>query len=102
MRLDLETGQVAPLTTTPGFHFASLSADGLYLVEQSSSTDSPPVTSILNADGNLHSVLLRSAGPTVALPRVQREFLTVKAHDGTELYAQLVKRRASIPLCAIP
>ena len=32
-----------------------------------------------------------AAGPALTLPQLTREFVTVKAHDGTDLYAQLVK-----------
>ena len=35
--------------------------------------------------------LAEAAGPALDLPQLTREFVTVKAHDGTDLYAQLVK-----------
>jgi dipeptidyl-peptidase-4 len=91
VRLDLSSGQLLPLTSAPGFHFASLSADGQYLAEQFSNIDTPPIFSILKTDGSLYSVLGRWGGPSLTLPRVQRDTIKVKAHDGTELYAQLVK-----------
>jgi dipeptidyl-peptidase 4 len=36
-------------------------------------------------------VLDKAAGPTLTLPDLTREFLTLKAHDGTPLFAQIVK-----------
>ena len=36
-------------------------------------------------------MLSEAAGPALDLPQLTREFVTVKAHDGTDLYAQLVK-----------
>jgi dipeptidyl-peptidase-4 len=69
----------------------ALSGDGRYLVDRFSSLDIPPVTYILDADGNEVEVLGECAGPSLELPQVSREFLTITAHDGTELYAQMVK-----------
>ncbi len=36
-------------------------------------------------------MLTKAAGPASPLPDVTREFVTLKAHDGVDLYAQLVK-----------
>ena len=90
-RVEIATGEVEQLTTSHGFHATSLSADGHYLVDQWSNVDTPPVTSILDAAGAFVAELGRCAGPSLDLPDVQREFLTLPAHDGTTLYAQLVK-----------
>jgi len=49
------------------------------------------ITRIVPTDSGNPVVLVQTAGPARPLPRVSREFVTVKAHDGTELYAQLVK-----------
>jgi dipeptidyl-peptidase-4 len=51
----------------------------------------PPVTTILRADGNPVEILGQCAGPALDLPEVSREFVRLKAHDGVDLYAQLVK-----------
>lgn len=94
-RLNLTDGRLESLspreTGGAGFHFAALSGDGRFLVEQFSNVDTPPVTAILQADGRLVEILGRSAGPALRLPAVSREFVTLSAHDGVPLYAQLVK-----------
>jgi dipeptidyl-peptidase-4 len=90
-RLNIESGRLERLTQEPGFHFAALSSDGQYLVEQFSNVDTPPVTTILKADGSRVEVLGKCAGPSLDLPKVSRAFLNVKAHDGEDLYAQIVK-----------
>jgi dipeptidyl-peptidase-4 len=90
-RLDLAGGQLEQISQQAGFHAVALSGDGAFLVDQFSSVDTPPVTSILHADGGEVEVLGECAGPSLELPQVSREFLTVEAHDGTELYAQIVK-----------
>jgi dipeptidyl-peptidase-4 len=90
-RLDMESGELTPLSRSPGFHFGMLSADGRFILTQSSDVDTPPVATILKPDGAPVEVLGLSAGPALALPKLSREFLTLKARDGVDLYAQIVK-----------
>jgi dipeptidyl-peptidase 4 len=90
-RVNVESGKLQQLTKKSGFHSVALSGDGKYLVDQFSSLDTPPVTAVARVDGSKVEVLAECAGPSLDLPEVKREFLTVKAHDGTELYAQMVK-----------
>jgi dipeptidyl-peptidase-4 len=90
-RLNISSGQLQQLTQNPGFHYQALSGDGRYLVDQFSDVDTPPVTKIVKSDGSGSQVLAACAGPALDLPKVTREFVTVKAHDGVDLYAQIVK-----------
>ena len=90
-RLNIATGEIERVSSEPGFHLASLSADGRYLVDQYSTVETPPITRIIKTDGSGEETLDTAAGPTLDLPQMTREFVTVKAHDGTDLYAQLVK-----------
>ena len=90
-RVNIGTGELQSVSPEPGLHMAYLSTDGHYLVDQYSATDVPPVTQIVKTDGSGKEVLAKAAGPALDLPQVQREFVTVKAHDGVDLYAQLVK-----------
>jgi dipeptidyl-peptidase-4 len=90
-RLDIAGGQLEQISQQAGFHMMALSGDGQYLVDQFSNLDTPPVTSILHADGGEVEVLGACSGPSLDLPDVSREFLTIAGHDGTELYAQMVK-----------
>jgi dipeptidyl-peptidase-4 len=90
-RLDMESGELTQLSRSPGFHFGMLSADGRFILAQSSDVDTPPVTTVLKPDGAPVEVLGRCAGPALALPKLAREFLTLKARDGVELHAQIVK-----------
>ena len=90
-RLNIATGALTRLSLEPGFHFGILSGDGQYLLEQFSNVDTPPVIRILKPDGAPVEVLGRYAGPSLSLPKFTREFLTIKAHDGVDLYAQIVK-----------
>jgi dipeptidyl-peptidase-4 len=90
-RVNITNGALEQVSQPAGFHFSALSGDGQYLVDQYSDISTPPVTKILKADGTQVSVLAQRAGPAMDLPKVTREFITVKAHDGVDLYAQIVK-----------
>jgi len=90
-RVNITSGAMEQVSQPAGFHFGALSGDGQYLVDQYSDVSTPPVTKILKAGGTQVSVLGQSAGPTLELPQVTREFVTIKAHDGVDLYAQIVK-----------
>lgn len=89
-RVKLDGSQLEQVTKENGTHFSLLSANGKYLVDQYSNIGTPPIISILQADGTPVRELGASAGPSLALPRLIRRFETVKAKDGTELYAQMV------------
>ena len=90
-RVNLATGELQQVSEQAGFHLSALSSDGGYLVDQYSAVDTPPITQIVKTDGSGSAVLSEAAGPALTLPQLAREFVTVKAHDGTDLYAQLVK-----------
>jgi dipeptidyl-peptidase-4 len=69
-RLDIAEGRLEQVSQQAGFHMMALSGDGKYLVDQFSSLETPPVTSILNADGSEVEVLGECAGPSLELPQV--------------------------------
>ncbi len=89
--MNIATGQLQQVSQQPGFHLSALSADGLYLLDQFSGAGDAPITAVLQTDGLRQTVLAQCAGPAVPLPALRREFVTLKAHDGIDLYAQLVK-----------
>ena len=90
-RVNLATGELEQVSSLAGFHLSALSSDGSYLVDQYSDVTTPPITEIVSLDGSGAAVLAEVAGPALTLPQVAREFVTLKAQDGTDLYAQLVK-----------
>lgn len=90
-RVNIASEALEQLSQPAGFHFGALSSDGQYLVDQYSDVSTPLVTLIRKANGTQVSVLGQCAGPTLDLPQVTREFVTLKAYDGVELYAQIVK-----------
>jgi dipeptidyl-peptidase-4 len=90
-RVNISNGQLEQISEDQGFHSAALSVDGQYLVDQFSNVETPPITRIISTDDSLAVVLAKTAGPAVPLPALTREFVTIKAPDGVDLYAQLVK-----------
>lgn len=90
-RTEIAGTRLKQITQQAGFHSFALSGDGRYLVDQYSDTKTPPITTIVKADGSEPVVLARCAGPSLKLPGIEREFITLKAHDGADLFAQLVK-----------
>jgi dipeptidyl-peptidase-4 len=90
-RVNINNGQLEQLSVEQGFHFMALSADGEYLAQQFSNVDTPPVTRITSTADSSTVVLSETAGPSLALPALTREFVTIKAPDGVDLYGQLVK-----------
>jgi dipeptidyl-peptidase-4 len=90
-RVEIAGGKLEQVSQRAGFHLGALSGDGLYLVDQFSDVATPPITWIVKGDGTQVGVLGKCAGPSITLPHVTREFLKIKAHDGTELHAQIVK-----------
>ena len=101
-RLNIANGQLQQISEGPGFHFQALSGDGKYVVDQFSDVATPPVTSIVVSDGSALQVLAACAGPSLDLPKLTREFVTVKAHDGVDLYAQIVKPEGFDPAKKYP
>ncbi len=90
-RVEIASGKLGKVSLRVGFHLGALSGDGQYLVDQFSDISTPTATWIVKSDGTRVEVLGQCSGPAITLPKVTREFLTIKAHNGTDLYAQIVK-----------
>ena len=92
-KVGLDGGEVALLTPEDGNHAVTLSDDGRHFVDSYSTTTTPPVTVLRDADGRQLAELasadisrLRAAG------WVAPEDITVKARDGrTDLYGLMFK-----------
>ena len=90
-RSEIAGARLEHISSQQGFHGFALSGDGRYLADQFSDTKTPPITTIIKTDGTGTSVLAQCAGPSMKLPTIERKFITLRAHDGADLYAQLVK-----------
>lgn len=90
-RVNVASGAVQKISGGKGFASLALSADGAWFAQQTSDVRTPPITSIKRSDGSGEAVVAKCAPPDLDLPEVKREFVNVKAHDGVELKAQMVK-----------
>jgi len=90
-RVRLDTGEMQRLTKDGGTHSVEISPDGKYFIDNFSSITMPPETRLLNADGTSVATLDTTKDPWAEYAQGTTEFVTVKADDGTALYARMVK-----------
>ena len=87
-RVDLEGRRIERLTKEPGWHSTVLSPDYSWFVDTWSRAGVPPTITLRETAGERSRVLAQSK----TLPDLPRpEFFTVKAPDGTELSAMVLK-----------
>jgi dipeptidyl-peptidase-4 len=99
------TGERKPLTSEPGHHEGSFSPAGEAFADKFSTTLSPPVQKLCRRGGSC-SIFWQTRALEPYRLRAP-ENLTVKAHDGTTLYATLLlpmgaAEDASVPLIVNP
>src|ERR1019366_3568574 len=90
-RVHLDGSGLERITSEAGSHTLDLSPDGRFLADRFSSPDTPPVTRLVNSDGTPGALLDNPTHHLDDYALGRREFLEVKAHDGTTLYAELLK-----------
>lgn len=96
-KLNIESGNLEQISEESGFHLFSLSSDGEFMVTQFSNVETPTITSVIDTSTLKILPLGKCEGPLINLPKLKREFLTLNANDGTELYAQIVKPESFDP-----
>ena len=98
-------GKRAPLTTAPGFHAGSFAPSGTAFVDRHSTRMDPNTVDLCQAPGKCSVIFQPASLDQYRLhPPID---LTVKAHDGTTLYATLLLPEgatspASVPLIVNP
>jgi len=90
-RVRLDGSHLERLSKEPGTHTFLLSPDGRFYVETFSDYKTPPVTRLFKSDGTLVATLDAPENHLGDYALGETEFVTVKAPDGTKLYARLVK-----------
>ena len=91
--VDVKSGKRTPLDNQRGWHNATLSAKGKYLVDNYSEPDTPRKIILLNTDAPSKKVtLLHAANPWEGYNIPEYICGTIKADDGeTDLYYRMVK-----------
>jgi len=90
-RVHLDGTGLERISKEPGTHVFLLSPDGRYYVDKFSDYKTPPVTRLYKSDGEEVATLDQPANHLNDYELGTTEFVTVKAPDGTKLYARLVK-----------
>lgn len=89
--VDMKTGKMNKLSQNSGQHRYQLSDKGIFLIDQYSSIKTPFVVDIINTRGKKVVNLLASTNPLSDYKVGTVELVDVKAADGTELHARLIK-----------
>ncbi|UYW02324.1 DPP IV N-terminal domain-containing protein [Flavobacterium agricola] len=82
-QVELKKGKTKQLTTEPGYHNASLSTDGTFLLDQYSNVNTPNVIQIINLKNKKTQVLVDAKNPfegLIDMPKM--ELVEITAADG--------------------
>ena len=90
-RVSIETGRMERITKRPGYHRSQVSEDGRFLIDRHSSLEIPQDIRILDMEGRSMRELLSAPDPLKGRAVGTTELLTLKAEDGTDLHARLIK-----------
>ena len=90
-RVRLDGTDLERISKQPGTHIFLLSPDGRYYVDKFSDYKTPPVTRLYKSDGEELATLDKPVNHLGDYELGTTEFVTLKAPDGTKLYARLVK-----------
>ena len=92
-RLDLRNGEKTALSSGDGFHDALLSPTGYYLLETFEGPETPWQITLYRSAKKLKELPFRYAAPDplAGYSLGKTDILTLKADDGTPLYARLIK-----------
>jgi dipeptidyl-peptidase 4 len=91
-RVELDGSGFMRLTNANGTHGINFSPDAASFVDTYSNSMNPPVQSLFRADGSLIAVINENKVPDLANYNLQPvEFLSVRAHDGAQLNAMMIK-----------
>lgn len=102
-RVSLADKSVARITTAPGTHSVLLAPDSSAFVDTFSDAMTPPEQLLMRADGSQIAALNENRVPELADDRLSPiEFLKVRADDGTELNASIIKPRDFDPAKKYP
>ena len=91
-RVNIASGKTTRLTSQPGYHSPHMSADGQYIIDRYSSTETPNTIRMINHKGKTIRTLLKSADPLKDYNLGEVTISTIKAADGeTDLYYRMIK-----------
>ncbi len=89
--INLSNGKKKKLSSKSGMHNYQLSKTGMFLVDSYSSLKTPYVVNVINSRGKVSKNLLAATDPLSEYKVGSTEIIQVKAKDGTELHARMIK-----------
>ncbi|SNR30298.1 dipeptidyl-peptidase-4 [Lutibacter agarilyticus] len=90
-KVNLKSGKFTQLTTTSGTHNTLLSSEGNYLIDGYSSLSIPKNIEVVATKKLKSTSIHKAENPLKDFALGTTEFLTLKAADGTDLYAKITK-----------
>jgi len=89
--INLRNGKIKILTSEPGTHAVQLSPNGNYIIDSYSSLDVPRVVKRKEIKSGNEVTVYTSQNPIEGYQLGTTEFVTIKAHDGSDLYGRIIK-----------
>lgn len=90
-KVNLKSGKVIKITTVAGTHNTKLSSNGNYLIDSYSSVSIPNNITVTNTKTLKTTEINSDENPLKDFKLGTTEFVTLKADDGTDLYAKMTK-----------
>ena len=89
--LNLKKGTSKRITTGSFLHNASISADGNYIIDNSSGPANPKTIQLVEVKTGKTKTLLQSANPLIAYSTGDLNIFTIKNNEGTDIYCRMFK-----------
>ncbi|MGV6828357.1 MAG: DPP IV N-terminal domain-containing protein [Flavobacteriales bacterium] len=90
-KVNLKKGKTESLTNEPGVHRVQLSPNGNFILDNYSSLKEPRVIKRKNIDTGKELTIFKAENPIQDFQLGSTELLTLKAKDGKDLYARIIK-----------
>jgi dipeptidyl-peptidase-4 len=88
--VEIKTGKTQKYTSTKGTHTTLVSPDGKFVLDRLSSLEVGSRTTLLNEKAEIVRILNEDVNPLKDYKPVETKLLTLKADDGSDLYARLI------------
>jgi dipeptidyl-peptidase 4 len=90
-KVNLKNGKMEVFTKTPGVHQLVQSEDKRYFMDAFSNLETPNQIDVYDATGKFLQTIFKADNPLKNKAIGKAEIFTIPAHDGTPLYARLIK-----------
>jgi len=89
-KVSLANGKMTQLTSESGYHQATSSVDGMYLIDYYTSATNPGMTQVVDSKGKAGRVVGKADNPLKDYFIPQIKLVELKADDGSPLYGRIV------------